>query len=157
MRIAAEYYTSRIIKKMRILGLDVGERRIGIAISDPLNKIALPLSQIERTDKLEETLQKIEEFTLQYRVERIVVGLPRNMKGEEGWEVKKVRSFVSSLLSRINIPLFFIDERFSTVLVERVLKKGKVSFSKRRQVKDKLAAVIILQSYLDSQEFKNEL
>lgn len=142
---------------MRILGLDVGERRIGIAISDPLNKIALPLSQIERTDKLEETLQKIEEFTLQYRVERIVVGLPRNMKGEEGWEVKKVRSFVSSLLSRINIPLFFIDERFSTVLVERVLKKGKVSFSKRRQVKDKLAAVIILQSYLDSQEFKNEL
>jgi len=142
---------------MRILGLDVGERRIGIAISDPLNKIALPLSQIERTDKLEETLQKIEEFTLQYRVERIVVGLPRNMKGEEGWEVKKVRSFVSSLLSRINIPLFFIDERFSTVLVERVLRKGKVSFSKRRQVKDKLAAVIILQSYLDSQEFKNEL
>jgi len=139
---------------MRILGLDVGERRIGIAISDPLNKIALPLSQIERTDKLEETLQKIEEFTLQYRVERIVVGLPRNMKGEEGWEVKKVRSFVSSLLSRINIPLFFIDERFSTVLVERVLRKGKVSFSKRRQVKDKLAAVIILQSYLDSQEFK---
>ena len=95
---------------MRILGLDVGERRIGIAISDPLNKIALPLSQIERTDKLEETLQKIEEFTLQYRVERIVVGLPRNMKGEEGWEVKKVRSFVSSLLSRINIPLFFIDD-----------------------------------------------
>jgi len=142
---------------MRILGLDVGERRIGIAISDPLNKIALPLSQIERTDKLEETLQKIEEFTLQYRVERIVVGLPRNMKGEEGWEVKKVRSFVSSLLSRINIPLFFIDERFSTVLAERVLRKGKVSFSKRRQVKDKLAAVIILQSYLDSQEFKNEL
>lgn len=142
---------------MRILGLDVGERRIGIAISDPLNKIALPLSQIERTDKLEETLQKIEEFTLQYRVERIVVGLPRNMKGEEGWEVKKVRSFVSSLLSRINIPLFFIDERFSTVSVERILRKGKVSFSKRRQVKDKLAAVIILQSYLDSQEFKNEL
>ncbi len=137
---------------MRILGLDVGEKRIGLAISDPLCKIASGLDQIERDNKSDQTFQQIKKFIFQYKIERVVVGLPWNMKGEEGWEVKKVRSFVDCLLAEISIPVFFADERFSTVLAEKVLKEGKVSFSKRKKVKDKLAAVIILQSYLDSQK-----
>lgn len=141
---------------MRILGLDVGEKRIGLAISDPLCKIAFPLDQIERDNKSNQTFQEIKKFIFQYKIERVVVGLPWNMKGEEGWEAKKVRSFVNCLLTKISIPVFFADERFSTVLAEKVLREGKVSFSKRRKVKDKLAAVIILQSYLDSQESYDE-
>ncbi len=141
---------------MRILGLDVGEKRIGLAISDPLCKIASPLDQIERDNKSNQTFQEIKKFIFQYKIERVVVGLPWNMKGEEGWEAKKVRSFVDCLLAKISIPVFFADERFSTVLAEKVLREGKVSFSKRKKVKDKLAAVIILQSYLDSQESYDE-
>ncbi|MGB6065789.1 MAG: Holliday junction resolvase RuvX [Desulfomonilaceae bacterium] len=135
---------------MRILGLDVGSKRIGIALSDELGFTAQGLETLVcRT--LEEDVDRIVELSTEYGVQEIVVGMPYNMNGSEGPQVHKVRAFMEAIRRRVNVPLREWDERLSTVAAERTLLEADMSRAKRRKVIDKLAAVIILQGYLDSQ------
>ncbi len=137
---------------MSILCMDIGDKTIGIAISDSLQIIASGIGQFRR-DKAEKNkeLQRIKSLILQHEVDKLVVGLPLNMNGEEGEQAKKVRNFVDELSSGIEIPVVLFDERLSTVEAERVLREARVSPLKRRRVRDKIAATVILQNYLDSQ------
>jgi len=136
---------------MSILCLDVGDRNIGIAVSDSLRIVASGIGQLRR-DKPEKNkeLEYIKSLIFQYEVNKLVVGLPLNMKGEEGEQAKKVRNFVDELSSGIEIPVVLFDERLSTVEAEKVLREAKVSPLKRRKVRDKIAATVILQNYLNS-------
>jgi len=138
---------------MSILCLDVGDRTIGIAVSDSLRIVASGVSQLRR-DKSEKNkeLEHIKSLIFQYEVDKLVVGLPLDMTGEEGEQAKRVRNFVDELSSGIEIPVVLFDERLSTVEAERVLREAKVSPLKRRKVRDKIAATVILQNYLDSQK-----
>jgi len=137
---------------MRFLGLDIGDRSIGVAVSDPSRTIAQGVSQIKWSESTREyAIKRIKELISQYKVDKIVAGLPRNMKGEEGFQAKKVQDFLSFLSLEIKIPTVLVDERFSTTIAENILKEAKTTFSKRKKNIDKISAAIILQSYLDSQ------
>lgn len=139
---------------MRVLSLDVGDKSIGLAVSDLSQTVAQGIGQMKWSKStLNEGIDQIRKLVSQHKVKKIVVGLPKNMKGEESWQAKKVCSFVRDLSARINIPVILFDERLSTAAAERVLKEAKVSFSKRKKVRDKLAATVILQNYLDSQKY----
>ncbi|KJS83916.1 MAG: Holliday junction resolvase [Peptococcaceae bacterium BICA1-8] len=133
---------------MRVMGLDVGDRRIGIAVSDPLMITAQSLETLNRT-KLEKDIAYICELLEKFEIEELVVGLPKNMNGTLGPQVEKVKEFVEDLLKAKEIKIIYIDERLSTVSVERTLISADVSRKKRKTVVDKLAAAVILQSYLD--------
>ena len=126
---------------MRILGLDVGTKRVGVAISDPDEMLAFPLLVVER----ERAIEKIAELSLEYQVAKIVCGLPLKMDGQTGTQAEDVLAFISKLKEKLDIPIATLDERLSTKQVERVLGSGK----KHRGVIDKLAAQIILQTWLD--------
>ena len=140
------------VEDMSILCLDVGDKTIGIAVSDPLRIIASGIGQLRRVKpEKNKELEHIKGLILQYEVDKLVVGLPLNMKGGEGEQAKRVRNFVDELSSGIEIPVVLFDERLSTVEAERVLREAKVSPLKRRKVRDKIAATVILQNYLDSQ------
>jgi len=147
-------YDIRIIemgRDMSILCLDVGNKTIGIAVSDSLQTIACGVGQFRRDESgNSKEIEYIKGLISQYKADKLVVGLPINMRGGEGQQAKKVHSFVDDLSSSINIPVVLADERLSTVAAERVLREAKVSPLKRRKVRDKMAAIIILQSYLDS-------
>ncbi|MEW6351141.1 MAG: Holliday junction resolvase RuvX [Thermodesulfobacteriota bacterium] len=133
---------------MRILGLDVGSKRIGVAMSDPLGIIAQGLTtlQCKNQDSDRETIVGL---IRQYEVQEIVVGIPYHMNGSEGPEVKKIREFVSVIREAVSLPIHEWDERLSTVAAERLLIEADMSRKKRRKVVDKVAAVIILQGFLD--------
>lgn len=133
----------------RILGLDVGTRTIGIAISDPLGLTAQGITTWQRTGQIRFDLKKIEELVEKYEVKKIVVGLPKNLDGSLGTAVNEVKDFTNLLTNEIGIEVIFWDERLSTVEAEKVLLEGDLSRRKRKKVIDKIAAVLILQSYLD--------
>jgi putative Holliday junction resolvase len=133
---------------MRIMGLDVGEKRIGIAISDPMGWTAQGHSVLQRSD-LETDLQEIRQISKDYEVEKIVVGLPRNMDGTIGSKALEVQEFAALIESRLGIAVEFWDERLSTRSAEKLLVEADVSRRRRKQVIDKMAAVNILQPYLD--------
>jgi putative Holliday junction resolvase len=135
---------------MRIMGLDVGEKTIGVAISDELGWTAQGLVTIRR-ESLASDLKKIEEIISQQKVEALVVGLPKNMNGTIGPQGEKVLQFVESLKEITDIPVHLVDERLTTVTAERILIAGDVRRKKRKQVIDKLAATVILQNFLDRQ------
>ncbi len=138
---------------MSILCLDVGDKTIGIAVSDSLRIIASGIGQLRRVEpKKNRELEHIKKLIFEHKVDKLVVGLPLSMKGEEGEQVKKVRNFVDELSSGIEIPVVLFDERLSTVEAEKVLREAKVSPLKRRRVRDKIAATVILQNYLNSQK-----
>ncbi|MDO6354351.1 Holliday junction resolvase RuvX [Caloramator sp. CAR-1] len=133
---------------MRILGLDIGEKRIGIALSDPLGWTAQSLKTLERKsikNDVEEIIKIINEF----QVEKVVVGLPKNMNGTLGESGQKVMNFCEKLLEKINIELIYEDERLTTMAAEKVLIDADLSRKKRKGVIDALAATFILQTYLD--------
>jgi len=135
---------------MRILGLDVGSKTIGIAVSDELNLIAQGVTTLKRKGKrldIKELLRMIEEF----KVEKVVVGLPKNMNGSLGPSAKMVLSLVEELKKFVDLPIITWDERLSTVAAQKALLEADVSRKKRKQVIDKVAALLILQGYLDSQ------
>lgn len=137
---------------MSILCLDVGDKTIGVAVSDPSEIIARGVGQFRRDESEQaKAIEYIRDLISQYEVNRMVVGLPINMGGGEGSQAKKVRSFIDNLSSKINVSVTLVDERLSTVTAERVLKEARASLSKRRRVRDKIAATVILQSYLDLQ------
>lgn len=132
----------------RTLALDLGEKRIGVAVSDALNIIAQGLGTIERSDeKLD--LKKIDELIKKHGVSKVVIGLAFHMSGEESPASLEGRRFASLLKKRYKIDVEFVDERLTTKEAERVLLEGDVSRKKRKKSIDKLAAQLILQNYLN--------
>jgi putative Holliday junction resolvase len=132
---------------LRILAIDLGEKRIGLAISDALGITAQGLPTIQVKNE-HEICPKIMEIIKEKNVDRIVFGLPKNMNGTLGPQAKKVEKYAQKLRQLSNLPVDFEDERLSTVRAEQVLLEADTSRAKRKKVIDKLAAVIILQSYL---------
>ena len=133
----------------RILGLDVGDRRIGVAISDPLHIIASPLSVIDR--KIDSNyIGAIQKIIDEKEVEAVVVGLPLTMKGLESSQTEKVKKFNEELIQKINIPLYSIDERLSSVTAQNSLIQQGIKTGHNKEEIDKTAAAIFLQEYLDS-------
>ena len=137
---------------MRILGLDYGSRTVGVAVSDPLLLTAQGLETItrERESHLRRTYARIEELIREYQVERIVLGYATNMNDTEGERVQKTKEFRDALERRTGLDVVLWDERLSTVASERTLIEGGVRRENRKKYVDKLAAVWILQGYLDS-------
>ena len=136
---------------MRILGLDVGTKRIGVALSDGLLITSQGLETIYR-QSLEIDLGVIKNVIKQNDVGEVVVGLPLNMNGTYSAKTKEVVEFMDNLSKAIGIPVKTWDERLTTVQAERVLLEADVSRAKRKKAADKLAAQIILQGYLDSRK-----
>jgi putative Holliday junction resolvase len=136
---------------MRIMALDVGDVRIGIALSDPLKITAQGLETLTRTNNKKD-YQYIWQLIEDKEVSELVVGLPKNMNGTIGPQGEKVKTFVEELLKYkdADLKVIYVDERLTTVTAEKTLIAGDVSRKKRKQVVDKLAATVILQSYLDS-------
>lgn len=134
---------------MRILGLDVGEKRIGVAISDPLGKTAQGMMVLTSQNR-EAVLQKLAALCLEHDVARIVVGLPLNMDGSRGPAVEAVEKFAAALKRKTGLPVSFIDERLTTRAAEKTLIDGNVRRRARKEVKDMLAAVLILDTYLSN-------
>jgi putative Holliday junction resolvase len=134
---------------MKILGLDLGSKTIGVAISDDLFLTAQVLTSIQRTT-LEKDLAVIVGLVNEYQVQEIVVGLPINMDGSTGESARKAGAFIEKLRETFSIKIIPWDERLSTVAAERILLEGDLSRKKRRKVIDRLSAAIILQGYLDS-------
>jgi putative Holliday junction resolvase len=133
----------------RILGLDVGDRRIGVALSDPLGLTAQPLTVIERRDAARD-VDALSALVAQHQVSCIVVGLPLTLRGEQGIQADKVESFVQRLRSRVRLPVELIDERLTTVQGERALAEGGASRRQRKAAIDQVAAQLILQQFLDT-------
>lgn len=134
---------------MRIMALDVGSRTIGVACSDALYITAQGIETIRRTSQ-EKDFQRIAELIREYEVDTIVVGMPKNMNGTKGERAEKTEAFVEKMKEVISTPVVFWDERLSTVMAEKSLIAADVSRKKRKEVIDKMAAVVILQGYLDS-------
>ena len=132
----------------RILALDFGEKRIGVAVSDPLNIIAQSVGTIERKG-IKNDLKKVGELVKEYEARKIIVGLPLNMDGTEGKSANRAMDFVKELKKEIQVEVEMLDERLTTAQGERVLLEADMSRRKRKQNLDKIAAQLILQNYLD--------
>jgi putative holliday junction resolvase len=133
---------------LRVLGLDVGSVRIGVALSDPLGITAQPLEVIER--KRVDPFGRIASLVAEHEVTSIVVGWPLRLDGTEGPAVESVRQFVDELGSKVSVPIERWDERLSTAEAERIMLQGGARRVQRKAGIDKLAAALILQSYLDA-------
>ncbi|MDD5593104.1 MAG: Holliday junction resolvase RuvX, partial [Candidatus Margulisbacteria bacterium] len=135
---------------MRILGIDFGDKRIGVAISDPLGIIATGIAMIGKGETFEPDIREIKRLIKKYDgVDEIVVGLPKTMAGAIGVQAEKVLAFIEALKQEFKLNIVAWDERLTTVESERVLIEAGLSREKRRQVIDKSAAAAILQNYLD--------
>lgn len=137
---------------MRIMGLDYGSKTVGVAISDPLGITAQGIETIERKEenKLRQTLARIEALVKEYEVEKIVLGFPKHMNNTIGDRAEKSLELKAKLEKRIGIPVIMWDERLTTVEAERTLIESNVRRENRKKYIDKIAAVFILQGYLDS-------
>src|SRR6266487_375555 len=134
---------------MRILALDHGTKRIGVAVSDEMKMIASPLEYIP-AEPFAAFLARLREILREKEIELIIIGMPRNMDGSYGPAALKVQEFVAVLKDALTIPLKTLDERLTTVQARRFLIQGNVRRDKRKEKVDKTAAAILLQSYLDS-------
>lgn len=143
---------------MRIMGLDYGTKTVGVAVSDGLSLTAQGVETIERKEenKLRRTLARIEELVKEYGVEKIVLGFPKHMNNDIGERAEKTMEFRDMLLRRTGLEVELWDERLTTVAAERVLMESKVRQENRKKYIDKIAAVFILQGYLDSLHMKNK-
>ena len=133
---------------MRILGIDHGTRRIGIAVSDELKMIAQPLEYIP-AEPFAGFLTRLQQLVHEKAVELILVGMPRNMDGTYGPAAQKVQEFVAALKPVVGLPIKLWDERLTSAQANRILIQGNVRRDKRKEKVDKMAAAILLQSYLD--------
>ncbi len=134
---------------MRILALDHGTKRVGIAVSDELKMIAQPLEYIP-AEPFADFLKRFRELLAEKEVELVLVGMPRNMDGSYGPAAFKVQEFVAALKGAVTVPIKTWDERLTSVQANRLLIQGNVRRDQRKQKVDKMAAAILLQSYLDS-------
>lgn len=138
---------------MRILGLDYGDKTVGVAVSDPLGWTAQGLEIIRRENPLEykKTMKRLAELAEEYQPEKIILGYPKNLDNSEGERCEKTKVFCDRLKKRFDkVEILLWDERFSTIAAERTLRQAELSHEKRKSVIDKMAAVHILQGYLDS-------
>lgn len=135
--------------RMRTMGLDVGDKRIGVALSDESAILASPRETITRRGNAAD-IRKLLELAQQEDVAEILVGMPLSLNGTEGPQAHKVTRFIEALRAETELPIRTWDERLSTVAAERSLLEADLSRAKRRKLVDKVAAAIILQSYLDS-------
>ena len=135
--------------KSRVLGLDVGARRIGLAISDPLGITAQGLETLQRKNKRHD-LAQLERVIRDYDVQEIVVGLPLRMSGAEGTQAAKIQAFAEDLRRHFKLPVHFWDERLTSAEANRLLRKTDLSIAKRAKAVDRLAAVLILQGWMQS-------
>ena len=136
------------------MGLDYGSRTVGVAVTDPMGWTAQPLETIVRKEenKLRRTLARLETICRDYAVERIIVGLPLNMDDTEGERAAKAREFGEKLQKRIGLPVEFEDERLTTVEAEEILEEARVPARERKQYLDKMAASLILRSWMEKEE-----
>ena len=132
----------------RSLGLDVGDRRIGVALSDPEGILASPFTIINRSDETAD-VEAITSIISQHQIKQIIVGLPRSMDGSIGKQAEKVKAFTQRLCSHTEVPVLFRDERLSTVSARRLMQAVSVKKSKKKARDDAIAAALILQGYLD--------
>jgi len=135
---------------MRVLALDVGERRIGVAVSDPTQTLARSLLVLERRDD-EKVLASVAALVQEQGVERVVVGYPLSLRGEVGPQALRVGHFAEAMAQALEVPVELWDESYSTVDAERILRERRVYGPQRRQRVDAIAAAVILQDYLDAQ------
>lgn len=141
---------------MKVLGLDLGTRTCGIAISDALGMMAHGVETFRfEENQYKKAIQHVQELVKTHRVSKIVLGLPKNMNGSIGERGQVTQEFAKKLEEATNVTVILWDERLTTMQVERVLIQADVSRSKRKKVVDKMAATIILQSYLDSNQARS--
>ncbi len=141
---------------MRIMGLDFGSKTVGVAISDALLITAQGIEIIRRKDenKLRQTLARIEELIVEYEVEEIVLGLPKNMNATEGARAELTMEFKDKLERRTGLPVHMWDERLTTVAADRAMMEAGIRRENRKDYVDMIAATLILQGYLDLQAQK---
>lgn len=133
----------------RVLGLDVGARRIGVAVTDPLGITAQGLDTIQRQNKRLDYAQ-LEAVIQQYAVQEIVVGYPLRLSGEVGIQAEKMTLFAEDLRKRFQIPVHLFDERLTSAEANRVLRESEISIEKRAKAVDRMAAILILQSWMET-------
>lgn len=133
----------------RLMGLDIGEKRIGIALSDLLGLTAQGLETFHRTGDIVLDYQYLTELIDKYDVNELVIGLPKNMNNSLGFKAEEIKQFVEGFKDRHNLPIHWVDERLTTMSAEKMLIEADVSRKKRKNVVDKIAAALILQLYLD--------
>lgn len=137
---------------MKILGLDVGSRTIGVAVSDALGWTAQGLTTIEwQEENIKSADQPLKEIISKHEVEKVVIGLPKHMNGSIGERGEASQAFAKHVQNTYDLPVVLWDERLSTMTAERTLLEADMSRAKRAEVIDKVAAVVILQNYLDAQ------
>lgn len=139
---------------MRIIGLDVGTKTIGVAVCDPLGMIAQGVKTIYRAG-IERDMKALEQLINEYDPEEILIGLPLNMNGTAGPSVDMAKSLGDEIVARFARKIIYRDERYSTMAANRILLEGDLSRKKRKQVIDKMAAAYVLQGYLDYIQNKN--
>jgi putative Holliday junction resolvase len=132
----------------RVLGLDVGSRRIGLAVSDPLGITAQGLETLQRRNKRQD-LAALERVIREYEVREIVVGLPLRMSGVEGTQSEKMQRFAEDLRKRFGLPVHLWDERLTSAEANRLLRETELSIEKRAKAVDRMAAVLILQGWME--------
>ena len=137
---------------MRIMGLDFGSRTVGVAVSDELGLTAQGVEIIRRKSpgKLRQTLARLEELVIYYDVEKIVLGYPKNMNNTEGERCEKTVEFKEKLERRMELPIVLWDERLTTVAAQNIMTESGIRAKEHKEYVDELAAMLILQGYLDS-------
>lgn len=143
---------------MRWMGLDFGTKTVGVAISDELGITAQPVETITRKSntKLRKTLARIEQLVLEYRITDIVLGYPKNMNNSEGARVEATKEFGEMIKKRVGLPVIFWDERLTTMESERILIEKNIRRENRKAYIDQMAAVLILQSYMDAKTMREK-
>ena len=138
---------------MRYMGLDVGDKTIGVAISDELGITANPVTTISRTGSIKREIGEVRRLVEENNVGRIIVGMPFMLDGSVGIQAEKVQAFIEELRRRMRTPIDTWDERLTTSEVERILIASDQSREKRKKVIDKMAAAVILRSYMDREQY----
>lgn len=138
---------------MRYMGLDVGDKTIGVAISDELGITANPVTTIPRTGSIKREIGEVRRLVEENNVGRIIVGMPFMLDGSVGIQAEKVQAFIEELRRRMRTPIDTWDERLTTSEVERILIASDQSREKRKKVIDKMAAAVILRSYMDREQY----
>lgn len=138
----------------RILGLDIGDRTLGVAVSDPLGFTAQGVCTIRRT-KLKEDFEKLDAIVRQRNITRFVLGLPKNMNNTLGPQGNKVKQFAAQMKKKWDLPIEFQDERLSTVAAEQMMAASSMHWKKRKELVDEVAAQLILQRWLDAKSRKD--
>lgn len=141
--------TPEAVRPPRILGMDVGSRRIGLAVTDPLGITAQGLETVQRQNKRSD-FAHLEQVIREYKVAEIVIGLPLRMTGAEGIQAEKMQAFAEEIRRHFRLPVHLWDERLTSVQANRLLRETNMSIKRRGEVVDQMAAVLILQSWMEA-------